>query len=96
MDDAVDQLEKVTRDPMAGAAQGTATILAIAEPRGRGRFVECDVTLGLAAPGLAAATVRTEVVLDRRHLPPTGAVLPARISRSHPGVVEVDWDALAR
>lgn len=87
-------LEKITRDPMADAVAGRARIVAAPEPVGRARYQECDVELAVDAPGIPVTTVRMAVVFPRRIWPRVGDVLPARISASDPGMVEVDWERL--
>ncbi|GAA1911966.1 hypothetical protein GCM10009775_00680 [Microbacterium aoyamense] len=94
--DAAEALDRITRDPMADAVPGRVTILSVAAPDGRGRYRECSIELRAEASGVDARTIGMAVVFDTRALPPAGTVLPARISRSHPDAVEVDWDALAR
>ena len=96
VDDAAEQLEKLTGDPMAGAARGTVTVLTVSAPDGRARYQECRLRLRATGADVADAIVETAVVVDRRHWPRVGAALPARISRTHPGTVDVNWDALAR
>ena len=96
VDDAAEQLEKLTGDPMAGAARGTVTVLTASEPDGRARYQECRLRLRATGDDVAEAIVETAVVVDRRHWPRAGATLPARISRTHPGTIDVNWDALAR
>ncbi|MDZ8201169.1 hypothetical protein RZO50_06565 [Microbacterium sp. SSW1-59] len=96
LENAAEQLERLIGDPLAGAARGTATVLTASAPEGRSRYQECRITLRAEAEGLEPAVVETAVVVDRRHWPRAGIVLPARISRTHPGTVDVTWDALAR
>ncbi|GAA1953446.1 hypothetical protein [Microbacterium aquimaris] len=96
VESAAEQLERLIGDPMAGAVRGTVTVITVSAPEGRARYQECALALRAEAEGLAAEIVETVAVIDRRHWPRIGAVLPARISRTHPGTVEVDWDALSR
>ncbi|MET0813243.1 MAG: hypothetical protein ABWY03_09320 [Microbacterium sp.] len=94
--EAADALEKITRDPMADAVAGTVRIVSASAPAGRGRYQECELELLAAAAGIPDRTVEEVVVFSTRSWPAVGAVLPARISRSHPGSIDVDWDALGR
>lgn len=87
-------LEKITRDPMADAVAGRARVVSAPEPVGRARYQECDVELVVDGPGIPATTVRMAVVFPRRIWPSVGDVLPARISASDPGTVEVNWEPL--
>jgi hypothetical protein len=95
-EDAARQLERITGDPLADAVAGRVRVVSRSEPGGRGRYQPCTIELLAEAEGVPPRTVTTEVVFDRRHWPPVGAVLPARVSRTHPDAVEVNWDALAR
>ncbi len=94
MDDAAASIERLTGSPMAGAVPGAVRIVSITEPAGRGRFQQASLEVAVEGPGLEPATVPVEVVLDRRHWPAAGTVLPARIAPS--GAMEIAWDALAR
>lgn len=95
-DDAATMLDRVTGSPMGTAVDGRIHIQSVSEPSGRSRFQDCRVEVAVDGPGIAPAIVTVEVVLDRRHWPAAGTVLPARISRSDPRVMDVDWDRLAR
>jgi hypothetical protein len=95
-DDAAHQLEALTGDPLADAVRGIVRITAASAPEGRRRYQECRLEMQAEAPEIEPRTVRTVAVFDTRSWPAAGAVLPARISRSHADAVEVDWDALAR
>jgi len=94
-DEAAHQLEVVTGDPMADAVVGVVRIVEAPAPKGRGRYQECAVVLAAEAPGIEPRSVRASIVFDTRRWPAPGVVLPARLSRSHPDVLEVAWDALA-
>ncbi len=91
---AASWLEKITRDPMADAVAGRVTIVSASAPQGRRRYQECDVELIAEAPGIPPTTVRQQVVFGRSLWPRAGYVLPARISRTHPEVLEVAWEAM--
>ena len=95
-EEAAEQLERLTRSPMADAFRGTVRILSLSSPKPRGRYQTCQMELQLEAPELKPETLETEVVLDRRYWPAVGTVLRARISRRKPRMLEVDWEALAR
>ena len=95
-EEAAEQLERLTRSPMADAFRGTVRILSLSSPKPRGRYQTCQMELQLEAPELQSETLETEVVLDRRYWPAVGTVLRARISRRKPRMLEVDWEALAR
>jgi hypothetical protein len=94
--DVVEQLERITRDPMAGAARGAIRVVSISAPVGHGRYQELTVQAQVLALGMKEKTVPLIVVLDTRRLPAVGAVLPARISRTHEGMIEVEWESGAR
>ncbi|MDX2377983.1 hypothetical protein M4I32_14390 [Microbacterium sp. LRZ72] len=96
-EEAAEQLARITREPMADAARGTVWIANASERRGRSRYQECALEVVAEAPDLPARTVQTAVVFDsRRYWPVIGTTLPARISRTHPDMVEVDWEAALR
>ena len=96
LDQAARWLERLTGDPMASAVRGRLTVLRASEPTARGRFQECRLELRAEAPGIAPTTVAHTAVFDRRHWPPVGFVVPARIAQSDPRVFEANWDALQR
>lgn len=89
-------LEKLTRDPMADAVRGAATIVAVEDPSGRGRYREYRVDLSVDGPDIPPTAVAQRLVFDSRRPPQPGTRLPARISVSNPQSVEVAWDALPR
>lgn len=89
-------LEKITRDPMADAVAGRARVTAAPPPVARGRYQECAVELVVEADGIPETAVAMAVVFPRSVWPRVGDVLPARISRSNPQAVEVDWERLRR
>ncbi len=90
-------LERITRDPLADADDGAVRVVGITDPAGRRRYQEATITVVPIVAGVAGERLTmTEMVFDRRYWPAEGRVLPARISRSDPSVIEVDWDALAR
>lgn len=95
-EEAVEQLERITRDPFAGAARGTVRVLGVSMPEGTARYQECRLTLLAQAHGLETAVIETAVVFPRRRWPREGDMAPARISRTVPGAVEVEWEALTR
>jgi hypothetical protein len=90
------QLEKLVGDPMADAVAGRVRVVSASDPVGKARYQACALELIADAPGVPETHVHTEVVTSRRYWPKVGAVLPARVSQSHPENVDVDWDALAR
>ncbi|PZU38462.1 MAG: hypothetical protein DI573_09760 [Microbacterium sp.] len=94
--EAAEQLERITRDPMADAAHGAIRVVSVSAPTGHARYQELTVQAQVSALGIEEKTQPLVVVLDTRRLPPVGAVLPARISRTHEGMIEVDWESLAR
>ncbi|WP_298742264.1 hypothetical protein [uncultured Microbacterium sp.] len=89
-------LEKLTRDPLADAVRGVATIVTIVDPSGRGRYREYRVGLSVEGPGIPPTALEQLLVFDSRMPPQPGMRLPARVSVSDPQAVEVVWDALAR
>lgn len=95
-DDAATQLERLTGDPIADAVSGSVVVISVSERRGRARYQECRLDVSVDAPGIEPITVTLEVVTTARSWPVVGAVLPARVSRSQPSRIDVDWDALAR
>ncbi|GAA3629485.1 hypothetical protein GCM10022200_10180 [Microbacterium awajiense] len=96
LDDFAHALEKLTGDPMAESVAGTVTVLSASEPAPRGRFQECALELLAEAPGVDERIVQTAVVTRPQSWPQVGQVLPARVSVSHPGAIDVDWDALGQ
>jgi hypothetical protein len=95
-DEAAEQLERFVHSPMADAFHGTVRILSLSQPTGHAHYQTCTMELQLEAAGMEPETQQTEVVLDRKYWPEVGTVLHARISRSTPRLLEVNWDALAR
>ncbi len=96
IDDAAQQMERMTGSPLGDAVPGTVRIVARSEPEGRGPYQTCRLELLAEAEGIPPRVVITEVVFARRHWPAEGAVIPARISRTHHDALDVDWDALSR
>ncbi len=96
LDDFAHALEKLTGDPMAESVAGTVTVVSASDPAPRGRFQECALELLVEALGVDDRIVRTAVVTRPQSWPRIGQVLPARVSVSHPGAIDVDWDALGR
>ncbi|MFE1644107.1 hypothetical protein [Microbacterium sp. P01] len=96
LDEVAHQLEVMTGSPLADAVRGRVRVLAVSEPARRGRFQECRLELLAEATGVVPTTVQTTAVIQRRYWPETDMILPARISRSRPHVLEVDWEYLAR
>ena len=92
--DAASILEQLTRDPLRGAVAGTVTIRSISEARPRPRYQEAELELLAHAPDHEPVIVRTHVVLDSRHWPTVGTVLPARIPFDEPAAIEINWDTL--
>lgn len=90
------QLERLTGDPIADAVPGFVRVVSVSEPKGRFGYEECALELMTEAPGVAETLVRTEIVTQRKSWPKVGQRLPARISTTKPGRVDVDWDALGR
>ena len=90
------QLEQLTGDPLGDAVAGHVRIVSVSEPVGRARYQACALEVEAEAPGIEPTRASTEVVTSRDHWPRLGAVLPARISVSHPQRMDIDWDALAR
>lgn len=84
------------RIPDGTAVDGSIRIQSISEPVGRSRFQDCRLEVAVDGPGIVPAIVTMDIVLDRRHWPEVGTVLPARISRADPRVIDADWDVLAR
>lgn len=95
-DEMAAQLEKLLGSPMADAVPGRVRIVSASEPTGRGRYQACQLEVIAEADGVPPTTVHTEVVTTRKYWPKVGAVLPARVSRSKPENVDINWDALAR
>lgn len=95
-DDAAIQLERLTGDPIADAVWGTVVVVSVSERTGRARYQECRLEVSVDAPGIEPITVPLEVVTTARFWPVVGAILPARVSRSQPSRIDVDWDALGR
>ena len=95
-DQAVTWLQRLTGDPLADAVPGRLRIDAVSEVSPRPRYQECRVEGIAEAPGVPTTPVVLEVVFDRRFWPRVGQVLPARVSRSQPGAVEVSWEALRK
>lgn len=89
-------LEKITGDPMADAVAGRVRVCAASSPVGRARYQECDLELVAEAPGIPPTIVHQRLVFPRGVWPRAGDVLPARISRSRPDVLEAAWDRLSR
>lgn len=86
-------LEKLTRDPMADAVRGAATLVAVHDPSGRGRYREYRIDLTVDGPGIPPTEVTQMLVFDSRMPPQPGTRWPARVSVSNPHSVEVSWDA---
>lgn len=95
-DEAAEQIEAVTRDPLADAVTGTVRLVAVSAPSGRGRYQEATLELVAEASGIESRVIHTAAVFDTRAWPTVGLVLPARISRGHAEALEVDWSALPR
>lgn len=87
-------LERLSRDPLADAVRGRIRVVSTTDAVGRRRYQECRITATAEGPGIAPTPIVLEVVIDRRHWPQRGQVLPARISVSDPTAVDVFWDAL--
>lgn len=94
VDEAADYLEKITRDPLAGAIHGEVVVVSASERAARGRYQECQVEVDVESAEGAHGRVSTSVVTDAAHWPRVGVRLPARISRVDPTVIEIDWEAL--
>lgn len=92
--DAASILEQLTRDPLQGAVAGTVTIRSISGAHPRPRYQEAELELLAEAPGHGPVVVHTHVVLDSRHWPTVGTVLPARIPPGDPVAIEINWDSL--
>ena len=63
--------------------------------RGFGYFA-CQLELMTESADVAPTLVSTEVVTRRKWWPVVGQRLPARIAKSQPSRMDVNWDALAR
>ncbi len=96
MDAVAAWLDSAFGDPMADAVAGTVLIVSASAASGRSPYQRCDLDLVVEAPGVPIGTVRTQVVVSRKHWPRPGMTLPARVSTSHPERFDVDWEALAR
>lgn len=94
MAQAVEWLQRATGDPMADAVRGRIRIDAVSDAAARGRYQQCRVEATAEAPGIPPTPTVIEVVIDKRHWPRVGQMLPARISPSNPQVLEVGWEAL--
>lgn len=88
-------LEKITRDPLADAVPGRATVVAASAPAPRGRYQECTLDLTVDADGIPPTAVRQALVFPVKRWPRAGDTVPARISRSRPEVFDADWDRLS-
>lgn len=93
-DDAARRLERFFGGPMADAVPVTAHVVSRSEPKPRGRYQICRLELLVEADDVPALTLRVEAVIERGHWPEVGATLPALMSRTDPGAVEIDWDRL--
>ncbi len=94
LEQATAWLEMITRDPMADAVSGRATVVCVDEPGGRGRYREHVVVVLAEGPGIPLTSVEQRLVFDTRKPPAPGIVLPARISVSDPQVLEVNWESM--
>ncbi len=92
----VQWLQRATGDPMADAVPGRVRVDAVSDAAARGRYQQCRVEVTAHADGIPPTASVIEIVIDTRHWPRVGQVLPARISPSDPRVLEVNWDALRR
>jgi hypothetical protein len=81
---------------MADALAGTIRIVSLSEPTKWSRYQTCTMDLLVNAPGIVDEPLETEVVLDKRYWPTAGMVLRARISRTTPRMIDVNWDALSQ
>ncbi|KHK99425.1 hypothetical protein LK09_01820 [Microbacterium mangrovi] len=89
-------LKRFFSDPMADAVKGTAEILAVSEPVGRGPFSKCMLDVIAAAPDIEPRTVTVEAVLRIKHWPRVGMVVPARLPPARPDLVALDLEAFTR
>lgn len=83
-------------DPLGTAVRGAVRVEVASSPSGRRRYQLCTLALTPIADGVEHPRIEVEVVVDTRHWPTVGQLLPARVAVSDPSVVEVNWDALAR
>lgn len=94
LEQAAEWIERVTGGPMADAVPGRVRIDAVSAAAARGRYQSCRVEMTAQGPGIPPTVSVIEAVIDKRHWPRVGQMLPARISVSNPHVLEVGWDAL--
>ncbi len=95
VDEAAEYLEKITRDPLAGAVRAEVVVVSVSERAPRGRYQECQLEVSVIHDPAPATPVSTAVVTDAAHWPRVGMRLPARVSRTDPSIIEIDWDALS-
>lgn len=95
-DEAAEQLEELIGDPLADAVRGTIRIVGRSAPARRPRYQECLLDVVAEAPGLDPAPVSTTGVFDRKRWPEVGTVVPARVSPTQRGAIEILWDDPAR
>ena len=91
------QLERLMGDPIADSVQGFVRVVSVSDvpQRGFGYFA-CQLELMTESADVAPTLVSTEVVTLRKWWPKVGQRLPARIAKSQPSRMDVNWDALAR
>ncbi|KAA9107775.1 hypothetical protein [Microbacterium rhizomatis] len=89
------QLERLVGDPIADAVQGFVRVVSVSEPVGRFGYLSCTIRLATEADGIPETFIDTEIATRRKWWPKVGQRLPARIARSQPDRVDINWDALA-
>lgn len=96
IDRMANQLERAMGDPIADSVQGFVRVVSVSEPKGRFGYMSCELDVMTEADGIPPTLVSTEVVTLRKWWPKVGQRLPARIAKSKPDRIDVNWEALSR
>ncbi|MEO1057318.1 MAG: SHOCT domain-containing protein [Actinomycetota bacterium] len=81
---------KKLKDPVDGIAK----VLGVGLPtESQGRVMRIRLQLLIEAPGLTSHQVNTTKMVNRKHLPQAGMVVPVTVDRADPDRFTIDWDA---
>jgi hypothetical protein len=96
IDRMAQQLERAMGDPIADSVEGFVRVVTVTAPKGRFGYLTCELEVETEADGIPPTRVLTEVVTLRKWWPKVGQRLPARIAKSKPDRIDVNWEALSR
>ncbi len=81
---------KKLKDPI----EGIAKVLGVGVPtESQGRVMRIRLQLLIEAPGLTSRQVTASKMVNRKHLPQAGMVVPVVVDRADPDRFQIDWDS---